>query len=363
MAIRLYTGPTGCGKTFFAIRTVGKGRFVILVPCRQLAYGIYLEYPEITGLDTGEVHLGNMFGNRVCVYENLGAQVIPQATLIVDEAHYLNDPERGAALLETILVNAKAGKEIILLTATDTISDELRTLLDIEEVALEPFQPEVEKIQIDQQEFARRVHAGMYSLVFTKHAPDERDRQYYAQRFRIDPELVGVVSANTPSYERLRTQIDFTERRLQVVVASNVLAQGLNFPAQGVLVEYNEYDDWEVVTQKIGRIVRPLEGYTQGFFALLWMPEKKMRKGLPVRIERSPQWYYRPSGRRIFVWDWGFQEHQVPTSFDQYTDYKYSRAFLEELFLRANVLEAEEAAALAFLEEQERLIRTLLPKR
>lgn len=377
---KLYTGGTGCGKTYMAITEATS--FVIAVPCRQLAYEIYWDYPsKVSRVDTGEVHMGDLLGNQVCVYENLPDGVIYQDTLIVDEAHYLNDPDRGGALFEKILVNKQAGKEIILLTATDTLSDEVKEMLGVVETELQPFCEVPEKVELDFPQFCEKVRAGMTAIVFTKFTPNNRAIEYYAEVFELSGDLIGVLSANTPSYERVKTQLDFKRGKLQVVIATNVLAQGLNFPAQGVLIEYNEWDDWEIVTQKLGRVARPHFGLREGYFCRSGMPMKNKKKGVPEKIEREAEVYYSPLGY-VDISNWGFFEHEIPRfswvetwDFDNdsegepeccgwdYQGMKYSHRFLKRLQKEGLELHPFEQEALDFLEGQARLLKELLSQR
>ena len=361
MKTKLYSGAPGCGKTFKAITEATS--FVIAVPCRQLAYEIFFDYPEqISRIDTGEVHMGGA-GNQVCVYENLPDGVISQDTLIVDEAHYLNDPERGGALFKKILLNMQAGKKIILLTATDTLSDEVKEVLQVEETELPPFGDVPEKVELEFDVFCENVKAGMKTIVFTKYMPGESDLSYYAERFGIGEDDIGMLSANTPSFERVKTQLDFKRGALRVIIATNVLAQGLNFPAQGVLIEYNEWDDWAIVTQKLGRVARPLFGLREGYFCLSEMPEKYKSRGVPEKTEREADVYKRPSGEWLDMVGLGFMEHEIPSGFWSYKNFKYSYRFLRELKERLGSLEPAEQTAFNFLEEQAALLRGLLSTR
>ncbi|MFM2374610.1 MAG: hypothetical protein RLZZ234_605 [Candidatus Parcubacteria bacterium] len=362
---KLYTGATGCGKTYKAItETEADAKsFVMLVPCRQLAYEIFYDYPQVSRVDTGEVHFGDRQGNCVCVYEGLGNEVIAQDTLIVDEAHYLNDEDRGGALFEKILINRRAGKEIILLTATDTLSKEVKAILNVEETVLQPFTDVPEKIGIGVGEFCRKVKVGMSAIVFTKFVPKADEVAWYLEHFGLDASSVGVLSADTPSFERVTTQFDFKSGKLQVVIATNVLAQGLNFPAEGVLIEYNEHDDWALVTQKLGRIARPLFGLKTGYFSVKSIPPRVEAQGVPQKIERGTNVYTRPSGDIIDISKWGFMLHEVPTDVRMYKNYKYGYRFLRELKHRTRYLEQEEKEALEFLKTQQALLCDLFERR
>jgi hypothetical protein len=364
---KLYTGGTGCGKTYKAI-TESKS-FVIAVPCRQLAYEIFWDYSQITRIDTGEVHMGDLLGNGVCVYENLPDGPIMQDTLIVDEFHLINDHQRGGALLDKILANKAAGKEIKLLTATDTVSAEVKTLLEISIIELQPFTTPPTKVELDDEDFCAKVKAGMTAIVFTKYLSKESDVSYYAEKFGISEDKIGLVTGQTLSYDRLKTQLDFKAGLLQVVIATNVLAQGLNFPAQGVLIEYNSWDSWADVEQKKGRVARPTFGETVGYFHVSYveesgdLPHKQQSWGVPEKAEREAVSYYRPSGDRIDIVGWGFMAHEVPSDFYEYKSYRYSYRFLRALSQMTGSLESDEQTALDFMEEQSFKLRGLLSQR
>jgi len=186
------------------------------------------------------------------------------------------------------------------------------------------------------------------------------DVENYADYFSIDDSSIGILSANTPGVERLQTQLAFKEGRLQVVISSNVIAQGLNFPAQGVFVEHNEYDDWELVTQKIGRVARPLSGLDEGFYCLYHMPDRFKNEGIPQKLVPEAARYWRPSGAYVDIAGWGFMDHEVPTGFLSYREYKYAHRFLVELRKRLGTLEPAERLTLQYLEEQSSLLAELL---
>ena len=182
----LITGETGSGKTYKGIKTAAeKGKFVILVPTRQLAYEIYLNYKEMEAVMTGEVEIGDIDKAHgiVGIYEM--AEVFMNLeikTLIVDEAHFLNDEDRGPGLLETIVNAINKGIKVILLTATDTISDELREFLHINEIHLEPFE-DIKRVELESPEDVAELvknDPNITVLVFTKYIPTEHDVSLYA---------------------------------------------------------------------------------------------------------------------------------------------------------------------------------------
>ena len=351
--MKMLTGDTGCGKTFHAIKMAKeKGSFVVAVPCRQLAYEIFLDYPSIESLRTGEVSIGRSPKNTVCVYESLYNLNTNHKTLIVDECHYLNDPQRGGELFE--FIDNWQG-DVILCTATNTLSDEVMEYFSVEEIELQPLQ-KTEKKEISINDFIEKVQNGMQAIVFTKYVPSITDKMKYENLFGVK---CGLISADTPTLQRVKTQIDFRDKKLQVVLSTNVLAQGVNFPAEGVYIEYNEYDSWEIITQKIGRVARPFKSNGIGYYCLSYIPNKSKNSGLPQKNISIAERYRRKSGI-INIEDWNIRQHELPWS-DQYRGFKYSLKFLRKL--RDKGLSNREAEMLCFLENQNKMLNRFLKRK
>jgi superfamily II DNA/RNA helicase len=149
-------------------------------------------------------------------------------------------------------VNTGITKEIILLTATDSLSDELKKQLNVKVENLKPWK-EVERIQLENEDEMLNLveEENLSVLVFTKYKPDEDTLEEYADYFNIPLDESALIHADVPTSERIKTQLAFKEGKLRLVVSSNVLAQGVNFPADLVVIEYNEYDEPELIHQKI----------------------------------------------------------------------------------------------------------------
>ncbi len=350
-SIEMLVGDTGTGKTYKAITE--NENFIIAVPTRQLAYELFIDYRKINSIATGEVHISpDQAKNAVVVYENLNEQVIDKfSTLIVDEAHFINDDERGGYLIKNIIYALSHNKKVVMATATDTISDDVKNLLHINTTFLKPFK-RVEKIEIDNdlkvKELAKQ---GKSVLVFTKYRPDEYDVENYADRFGIKLSKADYISADIPTSERVSKQIMFRKGEIQLMVSSNVLAQGVNFPADIVVIEYNEWDSWEIINQKIGRAGRP-QFTDKAYYLLQYMPEKNQKTGTINQVTENIIMFY----RGIYIKDWNFKKHEVPYDITEYRGFKYSRRFLEKLEQK-NLINNNEQSALNFLrQEEEKLI-------
>jgi len=278
--VTLITGPTGSGKTYNAIVNAVHTEFIIAVPCRQLAYEIYISY-KLDYVSTGEVNHGDRDGSRkVMVYESIPTDY--KGHLIVDEAHLLMDESRGRDLLESCL----KASSLTLMTATDSMSKKVKKALKINNVIRLESNDVVEKKEVSVDTFIERVSNGVPSILFTKYAPDEGYVQHMSELTGLPVSKIGLMSANILSADRLSTQLKFLSGDITLVISSNVLAQGVNFPAMNVLIEFNEWDDPEIVEQKIGRIGRPGFdlGVSNATYALQAVREKvKRKKGIPEK--------------------------------------------------------------------------------
>ena len=373
-SIEMLVGETGTGKTYTAIKSVaGNGPFVIAVPTRQLAYEIFIDYKEVKSIRTGEVTHGNLSDNIVVVYENLNKEIVEQHnSVLIDEAHYLNDYDRGGLLLENVLTAINLNKKVMFMTATDSLSKKLKQKLHVATHQLKPFCKINRKRIMNKNDFLK-IAKGQKTLVFCKYTPDWSDKEYYARLFNVNDDNIALLSANTPTSERVKMQYQFKNPKssLQVVVTTNVLAQGVNFPAKCALIEYNEWDEWEIVQQKIGRVGRPGYDNTDSYYYLQNLPSKTKKADIPKKRKNTAYVY-----RNIYIGDQNFQEFQIPRIFenssfefedefepsDYYKDFKYSKRFLMYLaeINRANDIEKK---ALEYLLSEENktmeIVRTL----
>ena len=234
-------GETGSGKTYKAIKKAKEiGNFIYLAPCRQLVYETFMKYRDLKdNITTGEVSSSfeiennNIFG----VYESK-INFKKYRSIIIDEAHFLNDEERGF-LLKTIIEKNKETHNIFLVTATRNF----RILKGFKILKLKSLY-NFKKKQVSIGEFYKRLNAGEPSIIFRRTI---RSCGYDG----------GVeITSKTPAHERLKHQIAFGKGEIKLIECTNVLAQGLNFPATNILIEKNFYDTDETILQKIGRLGR-----------------------------------------------------------------------------------------------------------
>lgn len=252
---QIITGETGCGKTYKAINDeIDAGRrFAYIAPCRQLAYESYRYYADsaVDTLTSGEVKINpQAHGNLYGVFESVSPDMLKDFdTLIIDEGHFVNDPERGQELLSLIAKCREQDINIKILTATQTFQ-----LNDFEQIKLPARYKVPEKKEIDFETARANIDKGMQTIWFCGSIKDT-----IAQAKKLESEGIKAIpmnSAMTPS-ERLNTQIAFENKEVQVVCATNVLAQGVNFECENLIIEYDPFETDAQQQQKIGRLGRP----------------------------------------------------------------------------------------------------------
>ena len=79
----------------------------------------------------------------------------------------------------------------------------------------------------------------------------------------------------TPS-ERLKAQIDFENKNVQVICCTNVLAQGVNFECENLIILADFHETDEQFQQKLGRLGRP--GTLAGKNEVYYCTEEKREK-------------------------------------------------------------------------------------
>ncbi|MCZ4281688.1 helicase-related protein [Kiloniella laminariae] len=277
----IYEGPTGSGKTFQALKKAkSKGSFAYLAPCRQLVYETFMRYAQPGDtLSTGELKIkGRKSGNFFGVFESQPPKV---DSIIIDECHFLTDPDRGPGLYQKINENPEIN--IFLCTGTRTFRKTELPGFSIEKIKpIRTFQ----KKEISFGEFLKRKDQGVPSIIFHKYSDNCGQYGGYP------------VTADTPIDQRLEAQIAFSRGEIPLIECTNVLAQGLNFPAQNILIIANQWDTTEILAQKIGRLGRP--GFNNESDSLTYCIEvyagkvKKTKKLQKEKFEEDISWKIEP---------------------------------------------------------------------
>ncbi|MBN1850009.1 MAG: DEAD/DEAH box helicase [Deltaproteobacteria bacterium] len=139
----LVTAPTGSGKTWIASQVIGqylsKGlRTWYASPLKALTNSIYLEFSkefgqDVCGIVTGErkentsasIIVGTTEILRNQLYDAMHQGTNIEADLVIlDEAHYLSDPERGV-VWEEVLIYMPSRVRLLLLSATISNAEEV----------------------------------------------------------------------------------------------------------------------------------------------------------------------------------------------------------------------------------------------
>lgn len=252
----IITGETGSGKTFFAINKCEKP-FIYLAPCRQLVYEVAQDYGKMDdAIMTGECHKkGKLGSNCFAVYESAISKIEKYKSIIIDEAHFLTDCERGQKLAEIIEKAISKNINIYLVTATNTIADEYLTELGFSKEFLKSkFKIPIRKELDSYLDFWQKAKEGHKSIYFVRYKSDAYRIMKEAREEGLNAEEL---TADTSASKRLDVQNKFRDGQIDVIISTNVIAQGLNFPCSNVLIEYNPYDPKELIAQKLGRLGRP----------------------------------------------------------------------------------------------------------
>ncbi|MCK9545024.1 MAG: DEAD/DEAH box helicase [Novosphingobium sp.] len=351
----IITGETGSGKTYKVINEICKGeKFIYIAPCRQLVYESFIEYSnENDTLSTGEVHI-NGNGSLYAVYESISIENDYKEfnSIIIDEAHFISDSDRGGHLSE-IIKKFKDKKNIYLVTATDSI--DRRHFKDFESIHLISKFKVPKKKEVSGEMFWENIEKGKKTIIFCNSISDS---------FSLSEALknngyksLAINSTISPS-ERLKNQYDFMKGDIQVVCATNVLAQGLNFPAENIYIPKDMWDTEEMIVQKLGRLGRPFLSDSEEVHYCIEYAEipKKLKKKKPAKKEkRSSYCRFNIFGEKKiiikdeknfikieggYIVDSSFPNHELCDPEDMktwdydscYSSIKYSKKFIEFLY-------------------------------
>lgn len=345
----ILTGETGSGKTYKAIKKFNNNkRFIYMAPCRQLVYESFIEYSsEIDSIKTGEVSFyGTISGNMYSVYESVRVNdILSYDSVIIDEAHFVYDEERGNHLLKIIDEAKRLEKDIWLVTATDVL--DRRNFRDFSDISLTSNFKTPEKIEISENKFYENIKNGLKTVIFCRSISETFAKAESLKEIGIKAEAIN--STILPA-ERLKIQYDFKRSDLQVVCSTNVLAQGLNFPAENVYITCDMWNTDELLIQKLGRLGRPfLSNSDKVYYHTEELIPKKLKKKKFKKFEKEEVFNYFPFVRNGvfeddknfikiedgFIKDSSFLSHQICNLNEYYSyDYncynrvKYSKGFI-----------------------------------
>ena len=126
----------------------------------------------------------------------------------------------------------------------------------------------------------------MQTIWFCGSIADTNARAAMLSAYGID--AIAMNSSMTPS-ERIRAQIDFENKDVQVICATNVLAQGVNFECENLIIEPDFYETPEQLQQKIGRLGRPgtLNGKNEVYYYSFDPPREIRKDKASTKVEKK----------------------------------------------------------------------------
>lgn len=342
----ILTGETGSGKTYKAINEYNNNKkFIYLAPCRQLVYESFIEYSEKNDiLNTGETKIGGN-GSMFAVYEsfNLNNDYTEFDSIIIDEAHFINDVDRGNHLWN--IINKYNNHDIYLVTATDSL--DRRSFKNFEHIHLKAFFKTPKKVEIDVNQFYDNIFEhNMFSIHFCRTIDDCYNMAEWYNDNGINAEAI---CSATPPAERLRIQYDFKRGKIQVVCSTNILAQGVNFPAENILLPADGWNTDELIHQKLGRLGRySLCKREEVYYATEEFIPKKISKKRPSKVKEKDNTgiyvdyledgIYENGGHKIVVENGiiienTFPAHEIISNInyinpDNYTEIRYVKNFV-----------------------------------
>jgi superfamily II DNA/RNA helicase len=366
-------GGTGTGKTYKAINEYSVGKFCYIAPCRQLVYESFIEYSSTNcSLSTGEVSIYNN-GNLFAVYESVNSDILKNyQTLIIDEAHFITDEERGSQLYNLICEAKQYKMNILLVTATLNFE-----MSEFEKIELKPFFNPPKKVEIDEEKFKQNIEYGLKTIVFCQSI---RSADMYADYYSsLGYKASALHSAILPS-DRLDIQYQFRNGELDIVFSTNILAQGINMPCENLYIPEDMFSNEEMYIQKLGRLGRfgmtnRSEVYycTSLSFKDIKISKKEIcraenKKDLDFTMEYIKDGYYNDGKNYIDIRNNGqlvcssFKQHEIISSLDnlKYSDIKYSKKFIK--FISKYVEFSNLTRAMELLNEEEKAIKNVITK-
>lgn len=251
--ILIYKGPTGCGKTWQAFNRLNcRQKAIYIAPCRQLVYESAINYGNANShVLTSDIKIGNAKTAKISfrTYEACDERdLVSVDVLIIDEAHFMSDPERGPHLVNLVHTMNKLNKKVILLSATMSFTVEGAKIINLPARGRE-FQKEEIKIP----DALDRAKNGIPTLVFHT----RRDEcGSIGKQLGMPDKKIGIINADTSVEDRIKIVDLYNQGKITIIEATNAMAQGVNVPCENIINIYNGYDNDETIIQKFGRLGR-----------------------------------------------------------------------------------------------------------
>lgn len=153
-------------------------------------------------------------------------------------------------------------KNIKLLTATKNFN-----IKDVDFKTIELTSRQETPIKIDNEDKVEElVESGYQTIIFCKSITEMKEIVWNGEYGITSTTNYKFISGKNDLKEKLEIQKEFKERKIQVLLATDCVAQGLNFPCELVVIRNNPYDNKERIIQKIGRLGRGLTDNKKLYF-------------------------------------------------------------------------------------------------
>ncbi|TFV64018.1 UNVERIFIED_ORG: helicase [Bacillus sp. AZ43] len=238
-----HLGPTNSGKTYESLVALAENRSgVYAAPLRQLAHEAYARLsaqlpPGTVGLSTGEEEIDPDAPIVCCTVEKAPMR---GDLLVLDESHWVADPDRGHHWARLVLTGEY--REMHLISAAEAY------------LLLKPLVADAKQITV--------VNHKRLSRLDVLRAPVRADgvrpqtlvvafsrKAVYAVAAALDPHRpgkVGVLYGALPPATRREVIDRFTRGETEVLVTTDVIGHGINVPATTVLfAETTKFDGFE----------------------------------------------------------------------------------------------------------------------
>jgi ATP-dependent RNA helicase SUPV3L1/SUV3 len=238
-----HLGPTNSGKTYDSLQALAAtGSGVYAAPLRQLAHEAYAKLstqlpPGTVGLSTGEEEIDPHAPIVCCTVEKAPAR---GELLVLDESHWIADPDRGHHWARLLLTGEYRVMHLISAAEAHPLLEPL--VADARHVTV------VDHERLSRLDVLRApvradgVRPQTLVVAFSRKA-------VYAVAAELDqhrPGKVGVLYGALPPATRREVIERFTDGELEVLVTTDVIGHGINVPATTVLfAETTKFDGTE----------------------------------------------------------------------------------------------------------------------